>query len=289
MRVYFICFLMAIPAVAQDFSDIKVEKVAAGYTFTEGPVYAREGFLLWSDVPNNRIWKLAPGEKAAVFRENSNGTNGNTYDAKGNLYSCENRLHRVIRTDKKGKIEVVADRFEGKRLNAPNDITVRRDGHVYFTDPAFGDAQNQGRELDFYGIYHVPPKGPIELIAKPKGRPNGVVLSPDGKTLYVDNSDDRAVYAYDLDRNGKATNERVLVSGIDGSPDGMAIDEKGNLYVTANKVDIYSPEGKLIHQIEIAEMPRNCAFGDPDFQTLYVTALTSVYRIRMPVKGAVPY
>jgi gluconolactonase len=195
----------------------------------------------------------------------------------------------VVRMDKKGKIEVVAEAFEGKRLNAPNDITVRRDGHVYFTDPAFGAAQNEGRQLDFYGVYHVPAKGSIELVAKPKGRPNGIVLSPDGKILYVNNSDERAVYAYDLDRAGKASNERVLISGIDGSPDGMRTDEKGNLYVTANKLDIYSPDGKRIHQIEVSEMPRNCTFGDPDFQTLYVTALTSVYRIRMPVKGAIPY
>jgi gluconolactonase len=284
--------LIAIAATGvfgQDFSDIKVEKIAAGYTFTEGPVFSREGFLLWSDVPNNRIWKLAPNEKAAVFRDNSNGANGNTYDAKGNLYSCESRTHRVVRMDKKGKIEVIAESYEGKRLNAPNDITVRRDGHVYFTDPAFGDYQNQGRELDFYGIYHIPPKGPMELIAKPKGRPNGIALSPDGRILYVDNSDERRVYAYDLDRQGKATNERVLVSDVDGSPDGMRVDEKGNLYVTANKIAIYSPQGKLIHQIEIAETPRNCTFGDPDFQTLYVTALTSVYRIRMPVKGAMHY
>ncbi|MEZ5354797.1 MAG: SMP-30/gluconolactonase/LRE family protein [Bryobacteraceae bacterium] len=230
----------------------------------------------------------AGGETGGIPGE-LNGANGNTYDAKGNFYSCESRTHRVVRMDKKGKIEVLAETYEGKRLNAPNDITVRRDGHVYFTDPAFGDYQNEGRQLDFYGVYHIPPKGPMELVAKPKGRPNGIALSPDGKTLYVDNSDERAVYAYDLDKNGKASNERVLISNVDGSPDGMAIDEKGNLYVTANKLDIYSPEGKLIHQIEVAEMPRNCAFGDGDLQTLYVTALTSVYRIRMPVKGAVPY
>jgi gluconolactonase len=280
--------LMLVVVRAQDFSEIRVEKVGAGYTFTEGPVWSREGFLLWSDVPNNRIWKLVPGEKPVVFRENSNGANGNTYDARGNLYSCESRTRRVVRTDKNGRTEVIAESWQGKRLNAPNDIVVRRDGHVYFTDPAFG-AQADGRELDFFGIYHVPPKGPMELIGKPAGRPNGIALSPNGRVLYVANSDQRCVYAYDLDGKGVASNERVVIANVDGSPDGIRVDEKGNVYVTANKLDIYSPQGKLVHQIEVAETPRNCAFGDPDFQTLYITALTSVYRVRLNVKGAIPY
>ncbi len=280
---------MAFVLDAQDFSDIKVEKLSAGYTFTEGPVWSREGFLLWSDVPANRIVKWVPGEKPFSFRENSGAANGNTFDAKGNLYTCEGGKYRVTRTDKKGTVDVLADRWEGKRLNAPNDIVVRKDGNIYFTDPAFGENQNKGRELDFYGIYHIPPKGPMALVAKPKGRPNGIALSPNGKTLYVDNSDERNVYAYDLDNKGTASNERVIITNIDGSPDGMKVDEKGNLYVTAKGLAIYSPQGKLIHTIELGEMPRNCAFGDPDFQTLYITALTAVYRVRLDVKGAVQY
>jgi len=278
--------LCALPA--QDFSDYKVEKVAAGYTFTEGPVWSREGFLLFSDVPNQRIWKMTPGEKPVVFRENSGRTNGNTFDSKGNLYSCEGGARRVTRTDKKGVIETIADKWEGKKFNAPNDIVVSKSGHVYFTDPAFGDQAN-GRELDFYGVYHVPPKGPIELVAKPAGRPNGIVISPDGKTLYVANSDERNIRAYDLDNRGKTTNERVVISDIDGPPDGIRVDEKGNLWVTCNSVAIYSSAGKLLHKIVLAETPANCTFGDPDFMTLYITARTSVYRVRMNVKGVVQY
>ena len=280
-------FLTAL-ASAQNFNDIKVEKVAAGYIFTEGPVWSRDGYLLWSDVPNNRIHRWVPGEKITVFREQSGAANGNTLDAKGNLYTCEGKARRVTRTDKKGVVEVLADKWEGKRLNAPNDIVVRRDGNVYFTDPAFGN-QTEGRELDFYGIYRIPPKGPLEVIAKPKGRPNGVAISPNGKILYVANSDDRAVYAYDLDAKGAAANERAVIKNVDGSPDGIRVDEKGNVYVTANGLAIYSADGKLLHTIEMSETPRNCAFGDPDFQTLYVTALTSVYRIRLDVKGSVQY
>ena len=274
--------------LAQDFSDLKVERVAAGYAFTEGPVWSKEGFLLFSDVPNQKIWKLAPNAKPSVFRDNTNRTNGNTYDSKGNLYSCEGGAWRVTRTDKKGAIEVVAEGWQGKRLNAPNDIVVSKNGHVYFTDPAFGN-QEQGRQLDFFGVYHVPPKGPMELIAKPKGRPNGITFSPNGRILYVANSDERVVYAYDVDGRGQATNERVVIKGVDGVPDGIRTDEKGNIYVTAKGVAIYAPDGKLLHTIEIPETPANCTFGDDDFQTLYITARTSVYRVRMNVKGSVQY
>jgi gluconolactonase len=288
MRLALVTLLAGAALAAQDFSDLKIDKVAAGFRFTEGPVWSREGFLLFSDIPNDKILRFAPGKRAEVFREKSDGANGNTFDAQGRLYSCESRTRRVTRADKKGKIEVLAEKWEGKRLNAPNDIVVRKDGHLYFTDPAFGGSTDQ-RELDFYGVYHITPKGQMELIAKPKGRPNGLALSANGRVLYVDNSDERNVRAYDLDRNGKASNERIVVSGIDGVPDGMKVDEKGNLYVTAKGVAVYSPEGKLLTTIEVAETPANCAFGDPDFQTLYITARTSLYRVRLNVKGSVQY
>lgn len=280
--------LLAIGLAAQDFSDIRVEKVAGGFRFTEGPVWSRENYLLFSDIPNDRIMKYVPGEPPTVFREGSNGANGSALDAQGRLYSCESRTRRVVRTDKKGNIQVLADRWEGKRLNAPNDIVVRKDGHVYFTDPAFGN-QADTRELDFYGVYHITPKGQLSLIAKPAGRPNGIALSANGRILYVANSDEHNVRAYDADRSGEVSNERVVISGIDGVPDGLRVDEKGNLYVTANGVAVYSPQGRLLATIHLPETPANCAFGDPDFQTLYVTARTSLYRVRLDVKGAVPY
>jgi gluconolactonase len=276
-------------AYAQDFSKISVDKVAGGLQFTEGPVWSREGFLLFSDVPSNRILKLGPGDKLPLlYREGPGYVNGNTLDAQGRLYSCESKGRRVVRADKKGKIEVLAERWEGKRLNAPNDIVVRKDGHIYFTDPAFGD-QADTRELDFYGVYHITPKGQLSLVAKPKGRPNGITFSPNGRILYVANSDDRTVVVYDVDHNGETSNERVLISGIDGVPDGIRTDEKGNLYVTCKGVAIYRPDGKPITTIPISETPANCAFGDADFQTLYITARTSVYRVHLEVKGSVQY
>jgi len=285
----FLSFLLAsLSTFTQVPADLKIEKIAAGMAFTEGPVWSRDGFLLFSDVPNNRIMKFVPGVGVSLYRDQSNGANGNTFDDKGRLYTCESRTHRVIRTDKKGKVEVLAESYQGKRLNAPNDITVSKSGHVYFTDPAFG-AQAEKRELDFYGIYQITPKGELVLLTKHEGRPNGIALSPNGKILYVANSDEKNLRAYDVAKDGSVVNGRILISGVDGPPDGIRVDEKGNLYVTANGLAIYSPEGKLIQTIQIPEIPRNCAFGDPDFQTLYITAMTSVYRVRLDFKGAVPY
>ena len=273
---------------AQDFSDLTVDKVEGGFRFTEGPAWSKEGFLIFSDVPHDRILKWVPGQKSVVFREHSNGANGNAFDAQGRLYTCESRTRRVVRLDKDGEIEVLAEKWEGKRLNAPNDIVVSRNGHVYFTDPAFG-SQADTRELDFYGVYHIPPKAPMKLVAKFTGRPNGIALSANGRTLYVSNTDDRNVRAYDLDRNGDASNERVVISDIDGPPDGIRLDEKGNLYVSANGLAVYTPAGKLLHTMPLGEVPSNCTFGDEDFKSLYITARTSVYRVRLDVKGAVPY
>lgn len=268
--------------------EIRIEKVATGYTFTEGPVWSHEGYLYFSDIPANRIMRFVPGKGIELFREHSNGTNGNALDKEGRLYSCEGHSRRVTRTDRGGKIAVLAERFEGKRLNAPNDIVVRKDLNVYFTDPAFGSDDDK-RELSFYGVYRITPKGVLEVIAKPKGRPNGIALSPNGRILYVSNSDERNIRAYDLDHAGAASNERVLVSGIEGVPDGLRTDENGNLYLAARHLFVYSPSGKLANTIEMAEPPSNCAFGDPDLESLYVTARGSVYRLRLGVKGSVQY
>ena len=275
-------------AAAQTFTDLHIERVATGYAFTEGPAWSRDGYLVFSDIPGNKLLEIKPREPIGIFRENSNGANGNTFDAQGRLYTCESHSRRVTRTDKKGKIEVLAERWQGKRFNAPNDIVVRKDGQVYFTDPAFGNQQDS-RELDFNGVFHISHKGEMEVIAKPKSRPNGVALSPTGRILYVTNSDERNVRAYDLDRNGAASNERVLISNIDGVPDGIRVDEKGNLYVAANKLEVYTAEGSRVTSIPLNETPSNCAFGDGDLQGLYITARTSVYHVRLDVKGSVQY
>jgi len=262
--------------------------VATGMRFADGPVWSLEDFLLFSDTVTDKQHKFTPGKGVSDIGSHAGGTAGNAYDDKGNLYTCEFRERRVTRTAKNGKVDVIAARFEGKRLNAPNDVVVRRDGNVYFTDPAFGN-QEDTRELDFYGVFRVTSRGQIEAIAKWKTRPNGVALSPNGRTLYVSDSDGQSIHAFDLDRAGVASNDRVVVSKIPGVPAGLRTDEMGNIYVAAKNVLVYSPQGELLQTISMGETPSNLAFGDPDFSTLYVTARTSVYRIRLGVKGAVPY
>lgn len=280
--------LLALAAVllyAQDFSEIRIEHLARGLVYTEGPAWSKDGYLIFSDTPSDRLYKWVPGQEVAVFRENAGGPGGNAFDAEGRLYTCETRTRRVTRTDKKGAVEVLAERWEGKRLNAPNDIVVAKNGNAYFTDPAFGSQQDH-RELDFYGVYHLPPKGALKLVAKPAGRPNGVALSPNGRVLYVVNSDERNVRAYDLDKSGEGSNERVLIATTPGVPGGIRTDEKGNLYVAARGVAVYSAEGKLLHTIELKAPAANCGFGEPDGRTLFITTGPEVLRARLDVKGA---
>lgn len=281
-------FLLAVFAAltwAQDFSDIRFETLVKGLSFTEGPAWSKDGYLVFSDTPADRLMKWVPGHNVEVLRSGAHGPSGNAFDAEGRLYTCETRGRRVVRTGKRGEIEVLAERWEGKRLNAPNDIVVSRHNQAYFTDPAFGE-QADHRELDFFGVYHIPPKGPMTLVAKPAGRPNGIALSPDGRVLYVLNSDERNVRAYELDKNGEASGERVLIAGLPGVPGGIGVDEKGDLYIAGKGIFIYSPDGKLLHTMEMQSRASNCGFGDVDYKTLFITAGPEVLRARMDVRGA---
>jgi len=288
MRPLFAVMLIPWRLLAQDFHDYKVDTVAADNIYAEGPAWSPEGYLIYSDAPNDRLMKWVPGQSPVVLRDKANGAMGNAFDAQGRLYTCETHARRVTRTDKKNRVEVIADKWQGKRLNAPNDIVVRKDGQVYFTDPAFGKQQDT-RELDFFGVFHVTPKGELELVSKRKTRPNGIALSPNGKVLYVTDSDRYAVMAYDLDRAGAASSERTIISEIDGIPDGIRTDEKGNLYIAARAILVYTPEGKLQGSVQVAETPSNLTFGEGDLESLFVTARKCVYRVRMDVKGSSQY
>jgi len=277
--------LMVLPLAAQNFQAVQVEKAAHGFRFTQGPAWSREGYLLFSDVPGNQIMKHTPGGATVVFRADSEGAAGNAFDEHGRLYTCETHARRVTRTEKRGRVEVLASRWEGKRLNAPHDVAVSKSGQVYFTDPAFG-YQRDSRELNFYGVYHITPKGVLSVIARPKGRPNGITLSPDGRILYVSNSDERNIRAYDVDRDGNVSGERVFISHIAGIPAGMCTDKSGNLYVAAKGLAVYSSAGRLLETIPVSEKPSNCTFGGPDFETLYITARTSLYQVQLDTKGS---
>jgi gluconolactonase len=277
------------PTPAPVAAGSAVERVGTGFAFVEGPVWVRKsgGYLLFSDIYNSRTMKIATPNQSEIYRKYTHAGNGNSMDTQGRLYTAERDGHRVVRTDLDGTETVIASEYEGKRLNSPNDVVVRRDGQVYFSDPA-SLAGLETRELSFNGLYHVNTQAQVTLIAK-MPRPNGVALTEDGRTLYVADSQEKTIHAYDLDKDGNASNERTLISGIDGTPDGLRVAANGNLYIACRGIAIYSPQGKLIRTLSVPETPVNVAFGGDDMKTLYITAHTSVYRTRVPDAGSSQY
>ncbi len=266
-----------------------VERVGTGFSFVEGPVWVKKdgGYLLFSDIYNSRTMKIAKLNQPEVYRRYTHAGNGNSMDVQGRLYTAERDGHRIVRTNLDGSETVVAEKYEGKRLNSPNDVVVRRDGQVYFSDPA-SLAVLEERELSFNGLYHVDPQGRVTLIAKMQ-RPNGVALTQDGRILYVADSQEKSIRAYDLDKNGNASNERIVIRNLEGTPDGLRVAANGNLYIACKGVAVYTPRGQLLKRIEFPETPVNVAFGGDDMKTLYVTARTSVYRVRVQDAGAQQY
>lgn len=284
--------------------DAKVEKLAGGLGFTEGPVWLKkQGFLIFSDIRANTIFKWAEGDKsAAVYRKPSGfdgpaseltgiqGSNGLTLDRQGRLLICQHGNRQLVRVERSGKVTVLADRFDGKRLNSPNDVVVRKDGAIYFTDPPYGltgEDKSPKKELDFNGVYLLK-DGKLTLQYRELTRPNGLALSPDEKILYVANSDpNRKVWMrFDARANGSLANGKVFFDATARkemtAPDGMKVDKRGNLFVTGpTGVWILSPAGKALGIIKPAEVPANCAFGGPDGKALYMTARTGLYRVRV--------
>jgi gluconolactonase len=265
-----------------------IERFGGDFAFVEGPVWSKQGFLIFSDIYNSRIMKAGSSGHAEIYRNYTNAANGNSMDVQGRLYTCERDGRRVSRMEKDGSISVIASEWQGKRLNSPNDVVVRRDGHLYFTDPA-SKAVLEPQELGFNGLYHVTPQGKLTLVNAKMVRPNGVALTPDGRTLYVADSEEKKILAYDLDAEGNASRERVFIAGMAGTPDGLRVAENGNVYIAARDIVVYTPAGKFMRMIGFPETPANCAFGDADLKTLYVTARTSVYRVRIPDRGSLQY
>jgi gluconolactonase len=276
------------PQISSDRPNYESERVASNLQFVDGLVWSRSGFLAVADVRQRKIFRLDSNPHPQVLRDNDGGASGLAYDLQGRLYICESETRRVTRLDLKGKIETLAEDYQGKKFNAPNDIVVRKDGHVYFTDPAFGSA-NDRRDLDFYGIWHISPKGDLDALAKWQTRPNGIAVSADGKVLFVCDSDRHAVVAFDLDRAGAAGNQRDVIKNVAGVPGGIRTDVDGRFYVAAKGVGVYSPEGKLQRTLLESENASNCAFGEGDLESLFIGARDSVYRVKLGVKGALQY
>lgn len=271
-----------------DTRPYQVEKVSSGHKFTEGPVWSTQGTLLFSDIPENIIWET--GSEAKVFRKPSGNSNGLTLDLQGRLIACEHGTRRVTRTEKDGTIKVLADSYNGKKLNSPNDVVVKSDGTIYFTDPPYGIGADQ-QEQDCQGVYRIKTDGTLELLVKDFDRPNGLCFSPDEKKLYIaDSSNLKHVRVFDVQKDGMLTGGKVFAQIVgNGVPDGMKVDVKGNLYVTGpGGVWIFDPSGKHTGTIETPETPANCAWGDKDGKTLYMTAVTSVYKVRLDVGGKLP-
>jgi len=274
----------------QDALTYEAEKIAGGLQFVDGMVWSHAGFLAVADVRRRKLFRVDPVPNATprLLLNEDGGASGLAYDLQSRLYICESADRRVGRMDLKGKVDPVAENFEGKKFNAPNDVVVRRDGHVYFTDPAFGSAADR-RELDFNGVFHLTPKGDLEAVAKWQTRPNGIALSQDGRVLFVSDSDRHAVVAFDLDKNGAASNPRDVVKNVKGVPGGIRTDVEGRLYIAALGVPIYSPQGKLERTLLETTNTSNCAFGESDLQSLFIGARDSVFRVRLGVKGALQY
>lgn len=286
-------------ARAQTLQDLveagEPERIATNLQFTEGPVWHPDGYLLFSDIPANRIYRWEPGKGLTVFREPSGNSNGLTLDREGRLIACEHGNRRVSRTEADGRVVSLAERYQGKRLNSPNDVVVRSDGSIYFTDPPYG-VQPEQRELDFQGVYRLSPDGTLTLLVGDFERPNGLCFSPDEKVLYIADTARRHVRAFEVLPDGSLGKGRIFADvstappSLVGGPDGMKVDEEGNLYVTnTDGVWVISPEGKHLGTIAIPERPANCAFGDADRRSLYITARTSVYRVRVKVPGITPW
>lgn len=264
------------------------ELLATGFQFTEGPVWQADGSLLFSDIPASRTYRWTPAGGAEVWREPTGNANGLTLDHQGRVLACEHSGRRVSRVEADGTAVAVVEQYGGKRLNSPNDVVVKSDGVIYFTDPPYG-IKPEEREQPCNGVYRILPDGTLELLVDDFDRPNGLAFSPDESILYVDDSPRRHVRAFDVRPDGTLTNSRILAD-MDhpqpGSPDGMKIDEAGHLYVTgATGVWVFEPDGTCLGVVVTPERPANCAWGDDDRKSLYITARTSLYRIRVKVPG----
>jgi len=299
-----LALLLSAPALAQEADlssvvdkDAKAELVAEGFTFTEGPVWAPGGFLLFSDIPEDKIFKWTPGtEKPEVFRHPSGFSNGLAFDAKGRLLAAEH-VGRVTRTGEDGTASPIAEKFEDKSLSSPNDLVAGPGDSVYFTDPTYGLRPRLGptvreKQTEFNGVYRIGPDGAITAVVKDFAAPNGLAFSPDAKVLYVSDTSKGEIRAFDVGADGTLSGGRLFAdvksdNGRSAGPDGVKVTAAGHVLCSARGGGwVWNPAGKLLGRIEVPKGPSNLCFGGPEFKTLFITAGPAVYKVELKVAGA---
>ena len=276
-------------ALSTILETTQAERLATGFVFTEGPLWHPDGFYYFVDVRASMLYRITPGRPHEVVREKSGGGNGTTFDLQGRLILCEGDNRRVTRRATDDRFEVLVDRFEGKRLNRPNDVVCRSDGSIYFTDPGLRVPLAE-REVPHAGVYRVAPDGTVSLVADFE-YPNGLAFSPDERRLYVANTRwAQYIHVLELDGDGRMLRRRIFADmssdETDGVPDGMKVDVEGRVYCTGpGGTWVFAPDGTRLGVIRTPEVPANLAFGGPDLRTLFLTARTSVYTLRAKTPG----
>ena len=273
--------------------DAKLATVATGFGFTEGPMWDPAGFLYVSDETINKIFRVYPdGKKEEVIALGD--PDGNTFDRRHRLIDCASVLRAIIEVTPDGKYKILADRYEGKKLNSPNDVIIGPDGAIYFSDPTLDLVAGEKQELPFQGVFRLDESGKLKLLTKDLIQPNGLAFSPDGQHFYVDDDETRNIRVFDVAPDGTFSNGRIFGeepgAKDDGVPDGIKVDKSGNLFVTGPKgIWVWDANGNHLGTIVVPEQPANLTWGDKDYRTLYITATTSVYRLHMKTQGFVPY
>lgn len=271
----------------------KLETLATGFGFTEGPVWDKSGFLYVSDEEINKIFRVYPdGHKEELIALGD--PDGSTFDRQLRLLDCASVLRAIISIAPDGKYTILTDHFEGQKFNSPNDVVIGPDDAIYFTDPTLDLPKGEKQEIPFQGVYRLDAKSEVRLLTKELSQPNGLAFSPDGKRFYVDDSKQRNIRVYDFSADATLANGRIFGEEPggkgDGVPDGMKVDASGNLFVTGPKgIWVWDKDGRHIGTIVTPEQPANLAWGDKDYRTLYITATTSIYRLHMKTRGFVPY